>query len=61
LVRGKPAEKDIHDPFGALMEKPATCATVVRSGSAWAMSRSWNCLMDEQRYLTKHWNEFIAA
>jgi putative spermidine/putrescine transport system substrate-binding protein len=21
----------------------------------------WNCLMDEQRYLTKHWNEFIAA
>jgi putative spermidine/putrescine transport system substrate-binding protein len=21
----------------------------------------WNCLMDEQRYLTKRWNEFIAA
>jgi putative spermidine/putrescine transport system substrate-binding protein len=58
---GKPAEKDIHDPFGALMEKAGN----VRDGGAlWQRMGSvavWNCLMDEQRYLTKHWNEFIAA
>jgi putative spermidine/putrescine transport system substrate-binding protein len=58
---GKPAEKDIHDPFGALMEKAGN----VRDGGAlWQRMGNvavWNCLMDEQRYLTKHWNEFIAA
>jgi putative spermidine/putrescine transport system substrate-binding protein len=58
---GKPAEKDIHDPFGALMEKAGN----VRDGGAlWQRMGNvavWNCLMDEQRYMTKHWNEFIAA
>jgi putative spermidine/putrescine transport system substrate-binding protein len=58
---GKPAAKDIHDPFGALMEKAGN----VRDGGAlWQRMGNvavWNCLMDEQRYLTKHWNEFIAA
>jgi len=58
---GKPAEKDIHDPFGALMEKAGN----VRDGGAlWQRMGNvavWNCLMDEQRYLTRHWNEFIAA
>ena len=58
---GKPAEKDIHDPFGASMEKAGN----VRDGGAlWQRMGNvavWNCLMDEQRYLTKHWNEFIAA
>jgi putative spermidine/putrescine transport system substrate-binding protein len=58
---GKPAEKDIHDPFGALMEKAGN----VRDGGAlWQRMGNvavWNCLMDEQRYLTKRWNEFIAA
>jgi putative spermidine/putrescine transport system substrate-binding protein len=58
---GKPAEKDIHDPFGALMEKAGN----VRDGGAlWQRMGNvavWNCLMDEQRYLTRRWNEFIAA
>jgi putative spermidine/putrescine transport system substrate-binding protein len=58
---GKPAEKDIHDPFGALMEKAGN----VRDGGAMTSRMGnvavWNCLMDEQRYLTKRWNEFIAA
>jgi putative spermidine/putrescine transport system substrate-binding protein len=58
---GKAAEKDIHDPFGKLMEKAGN----VRDGGAlWERMGNvavWNCLMDEQRYLTRRWNEFIAA
>lgn len=58
---GKPAEQDIHDPFGALMEKTGNKRD---GGSLWERMGNiavWNCLMDEQRYLTRRWNEFIAA
>ena len=35
---GKPAESDIKDPYGNLMEKPGASATAAPSGSAWATS-----------------------
>jgi len=58
---GKPAAEDIHDPFGKIMEK----AGRTRDGGAlWARMGNvavWNSIMDEQRYQTKRWNEFISA
>jgi putative spermidine/putrescine transport system substrate-binding protein len=58
---GKPAPHDITNPFGRLMEK----AGVVRDGgSLWDRMGNigiWNTLMDEDRYLTRRWSDFIAA
>jgi len=58
---GKPAAQDIKDPFGKLMEKAGNKRD---GGALWDRMGNvavWNCLMDEQRYLTKRWNEFISA
>ena len=58
---GKPAATDITDPFGKLMEK----AGRKRDGGAfWERMGSiavWNTVMDEDRYLTRRWNEFITS
>lgn len=58
---GKPAAEDIHDPFGKLMEK----AGRARDGGSFdeRMGRIavWNSVMDEDRYLTRRWNEFITS
>jgi putative spermidine/putrescine transport system substrate-binding protein len=58
---GKPAAEDIHDPFGKLMEKAGRS----RDGGSFEerMGRItvWNSVMDEDRYLTRRWNEFISA
>jgi putative spermidine/putrescine transport system substrate-binding protein len=58
---GKPAATDITDPFGKLMEK----AGGVRDGGAfWDRLGNiavWNSVMDEDRYLTRRWNEFITT
>ncbi len=58
---GKPAASDIMDPFGKLMEK----AGGVRDGGAfWDRMGNiavWNSVMDEDRYLTRRWNEFITS
>ena len=58
---GKPATVEIYDPFGNLMEKPGT----IRDGGSYKnrMGRVaiWNSTMDENKYLTKRWAEFIAA
>ena len=58
---GKPAAQDIKDPFGKMMEKAGNRRD---GGALWDRMGNvavWNCLMDEQRYLTRRWNEFIAA
>ncbi|WP_158818867.1 PotD/PotF family extracellular solute-binding protein [Methylocapsa sp. S129] len=58
---GKAAAQDIKDPFGKLMEKAGNKRD---GGALWDRMGNvavWNCLMDEQRYLTKRWNEFISA
>jgi putative spermidine/putrescine transport system substrate-binding protein len=58
---GKPAATDITDPYGKPMEK----AGHVRDGGAlWDRMGHiavWNTVMDEDRYLTRRWNEFITS
>ena len=58
---GKPAVDDIKDPFGKVMEKKGH----VRDGGAlWDRMGTiacWNTVMDEDRYLTKRWNEFVSS
>jgi putative spermidine/putrescine transport system substrate-binding protein len=60
-MEGKPAEKDIHAPDGSLLEK----AGGVRDGGTYEQRMGsvacWNAVMDENDYLIKKWNEFIAA
>jgi putative spermidine/putrescine transport system substrate-binding protein len=58
---GKPAAVDIKDPYGHLMEKKGA---VRDGGSLWEREGRvtvWNTVMDEDRYLTRRWNEFISA
>ncbi|MBO0765581.1 MAG: extracellular solute-binding protein [Hyphomicrobiaceae bacterium] len=58
---GKPAATDILNPFGKLMEKAGN----VRDGGSIDQRLGniavWNSVMDEDRYLTKRWNEFITS
>jgi len=58
---GKPAKGDIIDPYGNVMEK----AGAVRDGGTfWERMGNvacWNTVMDESRYMTRKWNEFVAA
>lgn len=58
---GKPAKGDIIDPYGTVMEK----AGAVRDGGTfWERMGNvacWNTVMDESRYMTRKWNEFVAA
>jgi putative spermidine/putrescine transport system substrate-binding protein len=60
-MEGKPAKSDILSPEGKLMEKAGT----VRDGGAFATRMGavacWNAVMDEDRYMVRKWNEFIAA
>jgi putative spermidine/putrescine transport system substrate-binding protein len=60
-MEGKPAEKDIKAPDGTLLEK----AGAVRDGGSYEARMGavvcWNAVMDENDYLVKKWNEFIAA
>jgi putative spermidine/putrescine transport system substrate-binding protein len=58
---GKPAAVDIKDPYGATMEHKGA---VRDGGGIWdRMGRiaCWNTVMDEDRYLTRRWNEFVSA
>ncbi len=58
---GKPAAKDIHAPDGSLIEK----AGAVRDGGSYdermGAVACWNSVMDENDYMVRKWNEFIAA
>jgi putative spermidine/putrescine transport system substrate-binding protein len=60
-MEGKPAEKDIHAPDGTLIEKAGT----VRDGGSYddrmGNVACWNAVMDENDYMVRKWNEFIAA
>ncbi|MCR0984522.1 ABC transporter substrate-binding protein [Roseomonas populi] len=60
-MEGKPAEQDIKAPDGALLEKAGT----VRDGGSYEQRMGgvacWNAVMDENTYLIRKWNEFIAA
>ena len=58
---GKPAATDILSPFGKLMEKAGN----VRDGGSYTERLGniavWNSVMDEDRYATRKWNEFISS
>lgn len=58
---GKPAAGDIANPFGQVMEK----AGAVRDGGSFydrmGAVACWNAVMDENQYMVRKWNEFIAA
>ncbi|NDW03423.1 ABC transporter substrate-binding protein [Jiella pacifica] len=58
---GKAAEKDIMSPDGKLLEK----AGATRDGGSYdermGAVACWNAVMDENIYMIRKWNEFIAA
>ena len=58
---GKPAEVEMKDPYGAVMEQPGN----VRDGGSFEARMGniacWNTVMDEDRYMIKRWNEFISS
>jgi putative spermidine/putrescine transport system substrate-binding protein len=60
-IEGKPAKGDILSPEGKIMEK----AGAVRDGGSFEARMGavacWNSVMDEDRYMVRRWNEFIAA
>jgi putative spermidine/putrescine transport system substrate-binding protein len=60
-MEGKPAEKDIHAPDGSLLEK----AGATRDGGSYddrmGSVACWNAVMDENDYMVRKWNEFIAS
>ena len=58
---GKPAAKDLSDPFGTVIIKKGD----VRSGGSYWNRYSkinvWNSIMKENDYLVKRWTEFLTA
>jgi len=58
---GAAAEQDILAPDGRLLEK----AGAVRDGGSYEARMGgvacWNAVMDENQYMVRKWNEFIAA
>ncbi len=60
-MEGKPAEKDIKAPDGSMLEK----AGAVRDGGSYddrmGNVACWNAVMDENDYMVRKWNEFVAA
>ena len=60
-MEGKPAEQDIKGPDGSLLEK----AGATRDGGSYddrmGNVACWNAVMDENDYMVRKWNEFIAA
>ena len=60
-MEGKPAAQDIKAPDGSLLEK----AGAVRDGGSYDARMGsvacWNAVMDENDYMIRKWNDFIAA
>ncbi len=60
-IEGKAAQNDILSPEGKVMEK----AGAVRDGGSFEERMGsvacWNSVMDEDRYMVRRWNEFIAS
>jgi len=60
-MEGKPAQADIKAPDGTLLEKAGS----VRDGGSYddrmGNVACWNAVMDENDYMVRKWNEFIAA
>ncbi|WP_027853906.1 ABC transporter substrate-binding protein [Marinobacterium litorale] len=60
-IEGKEAQGNILSPDGKVME---TAGAVRDGGSYWDRMGSvacWNSVMDENKYMVRKWNEFIAS
>ena len=58
---GKPAAKDLTDPFGTVIIKKGETRS---GGSYWnrySKINVWNSIMQENDYLVKRWTEFLTA
>lgn len=60
-IEGKEAQADITNPDGKVMETAGS----VRDGGSYTERMGsvacWNSVMDEDRYMIRKWNEFIAS
>ena len=60
-MEGKPAAQDIKSPTGDVLAKKGE----VRDGGSYEQRMGgiacWNAVMDENAYMVKKWNEFVAA
>jgi putative spermidine/putrescine transport system substrate-binding protein len=58
---GEPATEDITNPFGDVMDQAGN----TRDGGSFYERMGhvacWNAVMDENQYMVRKWNEFIAA
>jgi putative spermidine/putrescine transport system substrate-binding protein len=60
-MEGKPCKEPIKTPTGEVLAKPGE---VRDGGSFWDRMGAvsvWNTVMDEDRYMVRKWNEFVAA
>lgn len=60
-MEGKPAVEPIASPTGEVLAKPGE---IRDGGSFWDRMGAvscWNTVMDEDRYMVRKWNEFVAA
>jgi putative spermidine/putrescine transport system substrate-binding protein len=60
-MEGKPAEKDIKAPDGTLLEKAGSTRDGGSYDERMGAVACWNAVMDENDYMVRKWNEFIAA
>ena len=60
-MEGKPADKDIKAPDGTLLEKAGTARDGGSFEARMGAVACWNAVMDENDYMVRKWNEFIAA
>ena len=60
-MEGKPAAKDIKSPHGDVLAKAGS----LRDGGSYEQRMGgiacWNAVMDENEYMVRKWNEFVAA
>jgi putative spermidine/putrescine transport system substrate-binding protein len=60
-MEGKPAAQDIKSPQGDVIAKAGS----VRDGGSYEQRMGgiacWNAVMDENEYMVRKWNEFVAA
>jgi putative spermidine/putrescine transport system substrate-binding protein len=60
-MEGKPAAQDIHGPDGGLLEKAGNTRDGGSFEDRMGHVACWNSVMDENDYMVRKWNEFIAA
>ncbi|UDL93264.1 extracellular solute-binding protein [Lichenihabitans sp. PAMC28606] len=60
-MEGQPAAKDIHAPDGTILEKAGSKRDGGSYDERMGAVACWNAVMDENDYMVRKWNEFIAA